>query len=113
MNFVRTKVRDAAVGVAVADDPASLQAFLHPGCAAAVWRRQTPPSIQSWLDGLDPEVLPRGRVVLPSNAVSKTIGHLFDMAGLPEGPSRDWLHSDIVSLAGAFANLLNAKYLRA
>ena len=112
MNVVRTKVRDASVGVAVADDPASFKAFLRPGCAAAVWRRQMTPSIQSWLDGLDPEILPRGRVVLPSNAVSKTIGHLFDMAGLPEGSNRDWLHSDIVSLAGTFADLLNAKYLR-
>lgn len=112
MNFVRQAVKDAAVGVGVADDPASLGVFREPGCAAAVWRRQTPPDVQSWLDGLDPDILPRGRVILPTNAVAETVGHLCDMSGLPAGPERDWLQQDIVSLADMFADLMGADFLR-
>ena len=36
MTLVRKEVRNAAIGVAIADDPAGLKAFLQPGCAAAV-----------------------------------------------------------------------------
>ena len=112
MTLLKAKVKDAAIGVAVADDPASLSAFLQPGCDAAIWRRQTPPITQSWLDSLDPERLPRGRVVLPSVAVADTVAHLFDDAGVPEGADRDWLQSDIVSLAALFTQLFDAKFLR-
>ena len=53
MNFVSRIVRDAAAGVEMADDPAALSMFLQPGCAAAIWRRQTPSDVQSWLEGID------------------------------------------------------------
>ncbi|MEO1550648.1 MAG: DUF1826 domain-containing protein, partial [Pseudomonadota bacterium] len=112
MNLVRKTIEGAAIGVAVADTPASLKAFLQPGCAAAVWRRQTPPAVQAWLDALGPEVLPRGRVVLPAHKIGQTVEHLFDIAGLPKDDSRDWLHADIVSLADMFADLLGVTYLR-
>lgn len=114
MNFVRKTVKDAAigVGVGVADDPASLSNFLQPGCAAAIWRRQTPRHVQTWLEGLDPESLPRGRVILPPNAVSDAVGHLCDISGLPPGSERDWLQKDIVSLADMFGGLMKARFLR-
>lgn len=112
MNFVRKTVKGATIGVGVADDPASLGSFLQPGCAAAIWRRQTPRHVQTWLDVLDPELLPRGRVILPPNAVSGTVGHLCDISGLPLGSERDWLQKDIVSLADMFGDLMNARFLR-
>ncbi len=112
MNFVRKAIKDSAVGVGIADDPASLSTFLQPGCAAAIWRRQTPPEVQEWLDDLAAEVLPRGRVILPSNAVADTVGHFFDMSGLPDGAEREWLHQDIVSLAEVFSGLMQARFLR-
>ena len=80
MNFVRKTVKDAAIGVGIADDPAALSTFLKPGCAAAIWRRQTPPEVQSWLDGVDVGTLPRARVILPVHAIGETVQHLFDMA---------------------------------
>ncbi|MEM9636545.1 MAG: DUF1826 domain-containing protein [Pseudomonadota bacterium] len=112
MSVVRRTLRKAAVGVAIADNPASLGTFLHPGCAAAIWRRQTPPEVQKWLDTLDPTMLPRGRVILPTDAVSDTLGHLCDVSALPEGPERDWLCDDIASLANMFAGLMQTRYLR-
>ena len=112
MTLIKKAVEDAAIGVGIADTPEGLSAFLHPGSAAAIWRRQMPKEVQTWLEGLHPDVLPRGRVVLPANAVEETVGHLCDIYGLPNGPERDWLHQDIVSLAEHVSSLLQAKYLR-
>lgn len=112
MTLVRQAVRNAAIGVAIADDPAGLKTFLQPGCAAAVWRRQTPPDVQAWLDSLDPDLLPSGRVILPTDAVSETVGHLLEIYNTPTGPEREWLHEDIVALAHLLSHLTSAKFLR-
>ena len=112
MNFARKTVKDAAISVGIADDPAALSTFLQPGCAAAIWHRQTPLEVQSWLDGVDVETLPRARVILPVHAVGETVQHLFDMANLPAGPERDWLQADIVRLADMFSDLMTASFLR-
>jgi len=112
VNFIRKTVKDAAIGVALANDPAALRAFLKPGCAAAVWRRQTDLDIQAWLNGVDADLLPRGRVMLRPNAVAETVGHLCDMSGLPKGRERAWLEADITALSDMFATLMSAQYLR-
>ncbi len=108
MNYVNKTVE----GAAIADNPAALSTFLKPGCAATIWRRQTPPEVQSWLDDVNANALPRGRVILPRQAVFETVQHLFDMAELPAGPERDWLQQDIVSLADMFSDLMQASFLR-
>lgn len=112
MNFVSKPAKDPAIGVGISEDPAALCTFLRPGCSAAIWRRQTPPEVQCWLDRLDPQVLPRGRVILPPQAVGDTVQHLFDMADLPTGSERDWLQQDIVRLADMFSDLMTARFLR-
>ncbi|WP_299410812.1 DUF1826 domain-containing protein [uncultured Roseobacter sp.] len=112
MNFTTEVVRDAAIGVGIADDPTSLNAFLKPGCAAAIWRRQTPQDVQTWLDGLEPDRLPQGRVILPKEAVVSTVARLCDIANLPQGLERDWFETDIGTLAALFADLMSARYLR-
>ncbi len=112
MNVVRKTLKNAAIGVAIADDPASLDTFLQPGCAAAIWRRQTPPDVQSWLKHLEPDLLPRGRVILPPSAVASTLEQLRDFSGMPEGPEFEWLKNDIVALAERFADLMDARFLR-
>ena len=58
MNYVSETVRDAAVGVAIADEPASLETFLKPGCAAAIWRRQMPTPRQQWFIGRAEPIVP-------------------------------------------------------
>jgi len=112
MNFVRKTVRDAAIGVGIANDPTALGMFLRPGCAAAIWRRQTPQEVQSWLDKVDAEALPRGRVILARQAVGETVQHLCHMANLPAGPERDWLQEDIIALATMCSDLMTAEFLR-
>ena len=112
MTLVQNSIKGGIIDVGIVDDPASLDRFLRPECAAAIWRRQTPKNVQTWLDGLDAEVLPRGRVILPLQTVAHTVGHLCDMSGLPAGPERDWLQQDIVSLATMFLGLIDARFLR-
>ncbi len=112
MTFVKMAVKDEASGVGFADKPASLNLIQQPWCAAAILRRQVPPDIQTWLDDLDPELLPRGRVILPSDAVAAGVQHLCDLSGLPDGHERNWLQDDIISLADMFAGLMSAEFLR-
>ena len=112
MSLVRKTVTDAAIGVGIVDDPAALGTFLHPGCAAAIWRRQTPREVQTWLNDLDPEVLPQSRIILRPSEVTETVARLSDMSGLPAGPERAWFESDIATLAEVFSSLVSAKFLR-
>lgn len=112
MNLVRNPARDAAKAVGIASDPATLDDILQQGCSAAIWSRQLPQKVETWLDGLDPELLPRGRVVLQPGAVETVLGQLFDMSGFPAGPERDWLTKDIVFLAERFSQVMNVGYLR-
>lgn len=99
-------------GVGRTFDPAGLAGFLDPGCAAAIWQRQTPRAVRAWLDGLEADTLPRGRVILQPDAVADTVGHLFDIYNVPTGSHRDRLLADIVGLAGRFSDLMGARFLR-
>ncbi len=112
MNFASKTLQSTAIDVGITDDPATLSTFLNPECAAAIWRRETPTKVQSWLDDVDADALPRGRVILPPQAIGQTVRYLFDMVDLPAGPERDWLQQDILGLADMFSILTQAKYLR-
>lgn len=112
MMLHKKPIESGVTDVAVVDAPENLSAFLNPGCAAAVWRRRMPVGVQSWLNSLVPEALPRARVIVPPNAITDAIQQAFDSAGLPAGPERDWLHSDVVALADLFADMMAAKFLR-
>ena len=112
MSFARTEVKDAAIGVGVADEPQDLSVIRKPGCAAAIWWRQTPPGFQEWLAALPEENLPTTRTVMRPEAVADAMQHLCDIAGLPEGAERFWLEADVADLAVRFAALMKAPYLR-
>jgi hypothetical protein len=112
MSFVRATVHDAAIGVAVADKPENLRAFLKPGCAAAIWRRQPSADFQNWINDLDPSVLPQGRVVLNPEGARSVVTELCEMSQTPPCPQRDLLIDDVVALAVIFADLMQSPYLR-
>ena len=112
MNLVRETVRDAAIGVAVAETPEGLKTFLQPGCAAAIWRRQSAPEFQDWIDALEPARLPQGRVVLQPEAARSAITDLCEMSNTPACQHRKHLIDDIATLADIFAELMQARYLR-
>jgi len=112
MSFVSATVQDAAIGVAVADKPENLRAFLKPGCAAAIWRRQPAADFQNWVNDLHPSVLPQGRVVLRPAAARSMMTELCEISRTPSCPHRDQLIDDVAALADIFANLMQAPYLR-
>lgn len=112
MTLARALVRNAAIGIAVADKPEDLKIFLQPGCAAAIWRRQPEPSFQKWIENLDPSLLPQGRIVLRPSAVPSAVTALCDVAETPDCEEREQLIGDISALAEIFAGLMKAPYLR-
>lgn len=112
MNIAHRPVDAAPAGVSLVEDASSLDQFLKADCAAAVWNRQMPQDVKSWLAGLAPENLPRARTILPPGAVADAAEQLCDQAGMPQGAERDWLTRDIAELADIFATLVSAKFLR-
>lgn len=96
----------------LADFAAEYSSALKPEHAGEAWSRKIPFTVLSWLDELSPETLPRGRLVLPVRSVKRAVGHLFDMARLPECTERDWLLADIERLAKTFGDEMDSEYLR-
>lgn len=105
-------VSETTEGVSIVDGPEALDVVLQPDHCAAIWRRQTPLETQFWLDDLEPSVLPKGRVVLPVDAVPDAVNQLFDMSGVPQCENRDWLMQDITTLAQVYATLMDTKTVR-
>lgn len=112
MTLVREIVKDAAIGVGVADAPEGLSAIQQPGCAAAIWRRHPLPGFQSWIDALEPERLPKARVILRPENVREAAVQICDAFGTPDCAERAKLIDDTAALADIFAGLMRAPYLR-
>ena len=112
MTYVRQVVKDAAIGVAIANTPEGLLTINRPGCAAVIWRRQPAYSFQDWMDRLDPSLLPRSRVIMKPDAVDDAVRHSCDVAGTPDSAERSLLVDDVADLAKRFAEIMDAPYLR-
>lgn len=111
MSLMREVVKDAAIGVAVATKPSDLKTLLRPGCAAAIWRRQPVYGFQSWIDGLDPAQLPRGRVVLRHETVRDALLHFCEISHTPMTPECKWLIDDVAALSDIFADLMKVRHV--
>jgi hypothetical protein len=112
MTLVREIVEDAAIGVGVAERPEGLSALHRPGCAAVIWRRQPVAAFQSWIDALDPRLLPQARLILRPQAVRDAASQVCEASGTPAGPEQEHLVDDIAALADIFAGLMRARWLR-
>lgn len=112
MNVMRDVAVEAVAGVKIVQQSGDLGAFLHPQCAAAIWDRQPAPDFQTWIDALDPDALPNGRMILPLDGLRDALAALCDGAQLPPCAQRDFLINDIVALSGLFAGLIRAPQLR-
>ncbi|MEM9523357.1 MAG: DUF1826 domain-containing protein [Pseudomonadota bacterium] len=112
MTRVRETVKDAAIGVGAADTLKGLSDLHRPGCAAVIWRRQPMRSFQFWLDTLEPEQLPRARVILRPEDVRDIVFHICETSGTPDSDERAWLIDDVAALAENFAELMRIPYLR-
>lgn len=112
MTFVREIVEDTDVGVGVVDAPEGLSAIHGPGCAAAIWQRSPLPGFQSWIDALEPEQLPKARVILRPGNVHQMVTQICEASETPDCPERERLVDDIAALADIFVGLRPTPYLR-
>jgi len=112
MNIAAPVIAEQPIGVSIVRDARGLESFRDPACAAAIWHREVPSQIMDWLEGLDADVLPNARVVLPVGMVKYAVEQHCDISGMPEGPDRDWLIDDVEALTQKFAALMGAEYVR-
>ncbi|SDE08054.1 DUF1826 domain-containing protein [Limimaricola pyoseonensis] len=104
--------RPLAPGVAFTSAPEGLRAIHAAGAGGVIWRRAPLASFQQWIEGLDPAVLPRARVILRPEAARDAVIAASDSAGLPDVPERARLADDVAALADIFAELTRARWLR-
>ncbi len=112
MTLNRKILREAAVGVAVVDEPEALDVFRQPGVAATIWRRQPLQAFQQWIDELDPARLPSTRIILRPDKVHEAVSLVCEQAGLRQSAERNLLVEDICALAGIFAGMMDVPFLR-
>ncbi|WP_282078429.1 DUF1826 domain-containing protein [Epibacterium ulvae] len=82
------------------------------GCRAVVVERAPNAALKSWIEALDPELLPNARGILRPDGVLKAVHQVCDQSGIPEGAERDAFAEDITDLSTHFAAFMNAPYLR-
>ncbi|MEM9061518.1 MAG: DUF1826 domain-containing protein [Pseudomonadota bacterium] len=109
METARRYTDEAAIRIA--DTPEGLSAIHRPSCAAAIWTRAPLPSFQSWIDTVDPDRLPKARVILRAEKVQSATSQICDVCGTPDCAERARLIDDVAALADIFSGLMHAPYL--
>ncbi|MEY8828205.1 DUF1826 domain-containing protein [Sedimentitalea sp. XS_ASV28] len=99
-------------GVLMVSDREDFGAIRSPGIEAMIWQRRPHAALQTWLDGLEPGLLPRMRVTLRPGQIRATLTETFLCAGLPAVPERSLLIDDITFLADVFSQTMCARWLR-
>ena len=102
----------SADGVVHADTLEALSVIGRKDCAAAIWNRRLSPDVQTWINTLDPEQLPKARVVRRPSAIRDTLFEICEASATPGCASRESFIQDSADLATMFADLVAAPYLR-
>lgn len=112
MTLVHDVTESAPLGAGVAGTAADLAAIYNQGCAVAIWRRQPSPGFQSWIDGLEPERLPKAREIVRPRNVRKTVLRICEESETPDCFERERLVADVSALAEIFVGVTNAPCLQ-
>ena len=99
-------------GVGIAKTIQDLSVIRDSGFAVALYQRQPDRNILGWLERLDPDRLPKARVILPPNRISEILEQICDISDTPDCEERKRLIDDVTELAAAFGNLMKAGHLR-
>ncbi|MEM7290773.1 MAG: DUF1826 domain-containing protein [Pseudomonadota bacterium] len=105
-------MKNTADGISVTHIPEGLNAIHHPGCAAAIWQRSPLPKFQSWIDELEPDCLPKARVILSAGNVRSAVNQICDVCGTPDCPERQLLVDDASALAAIFGDIMPSSHLQ-
>ncbi|MEM7067770.1 MAG: DUF1826 domain-containing protein [Pseudomonadota bacterium] len=112
MTLTRETIYNAVVGVGVSKSPSGLSAIRRPGCAAAIWQRTPTSAFQAWIDGLEPDRLPKARLILPPTQVRDAVAQICDLCGTPDCPERQMLADDTSALAAIFGDIMPVSHLQ-
>ena len=113
MNLYSKSITDQqAEYVQKVQDLTSLSVFVEPTCPAVIWTRQVPPETQSWINHLNPELLPNCRKLLRTSDARKTIKEIFSISKTPCSTGLEWLTQDITCLIEFFSSLMKVKFVR-
>ena len=94
------------------EDPSQLTVFSEKNYPAVIWSRQILPDVQSWIDQIDPTLLPNSRKVVHKSDIQETLEDVFNNARIPQSDQLDWLLKDITKLSKVFSNLMQVDFLR-
>lgn len=112
MSAHQSAVGNVNVGVSLVTSPNGLAAIRGPACSAAIWVRKPLSRLQTWIDGLDPGQLPRGRITVRAEGVRDAMTQLSAAAGLPDCDERTMLIDDVAALASIFARVTETRHVR-
>jgi len=114
MMLAQEIVDDAEIGVALAlaYTVEGLSAICEEGCAAAIWQRAPMHSFQTWIDTLQPERLPKARVILPKGNVREAVTQICDTCDTPACPERELLVDDVAAMATIFSDIMKTSHLQ-
>ena len=113
MNLYSKNITDQqAEYVQKVQDLSSLSVFVEPTCPAVIWTRQVPPETQSWINQLNPKLLPNCRKLLRTSDARKTIKEIFSISKTPYSTGLEWLTQDITLLTEFFSSLMKVKFVR-
>lgn len=99
-------------GVGITDHAEGLGDIRLADRAAAIWDRAFSPDVLDWLDGLAPETLPEGRVIVQPNAARGAFQLMCESSGTPAGGHRDALIQDAAMLVEHFLEAVPAPWIR-
>ena len=102
----------AAPLVVTSTTPRGLSDIHSAGCAASIWSREPSPEFQTWIERLDPEKLPRARVILRPETVREAVTQICEQCGTPRCAERTQLIDDTAALAMIYADLMETSFVR-
>tara|TARA_R110000787_G_scaffold24088_4_gene68622 strand:- start:1032 stop:1712 length:681 start_codon:yes stop_codon:yes gene_type:complete len=97
--------RRRIAGIAQDDRSDILHSIRDPSVALALWHRQLPVCVQTWLGSLSPDELPRGRVLVRQAGFRHAFDEFLNESGAPAGEEASLFVSDLVRISTLFADI--------
>lgn len=92
--------------------PEGLAEIHREDCAASIWSRDPSPAFRTWIEQLDPDLLPRARMILSADRVRDAMTLLCEQYGTPDCDERSQLIDDTAALATIFADVMDTPFVR-
>ena len=112
MTLMQDLQQNPVTSIGVTQLPENLNILATQDCAAAIWQRQPLPDFQTWIDGLNPDILPSVRLILEPQDVATVLSKICDTSSVIDRAHWQYLIKDIAELSHLFCDLMAAPYMR-